>query len=445
MFVCTSGCMSSILKDNAPWAKAPSFDPTRAMLCVSGSCPAATLKTLPSGIQMQQLASGRAADSSSAKREMLDALYKEQQHLDAQQLELNWKRARVFAQYMGPPGKSSKMVLADWVPPLDQHGRPVPSWLKFVPAGSPGTTGLFGTGGAWDPESATPDFDPYCLTRWCSPIKSKPSSILSNNTMCYAHDTCSTCLTGGCAWCQGSEVCGTSCPALWNVNMLTQLSSCPAPATLQQEEQSEDAKELSDLTRMSRQGEVGSELVKNISKEEQKFDSASDQYKFFPLAKKTALGDAGDASAGTVAHLAVRDTGKISMAIALLPFNVQQVKLNAKREMLFFRTETGVQPGLEQSIYDPTVGGGGHWDNWAKPTTTWSLIGRPAPGWLHWGNDNDGGYFNPVGGSEWDPQMLDPVEAKGTYGPATNSYRVQHTHPEDEPSVDAIGSPLEEA
>ena len=88
------------------------------------------------------------------------------------------------------------------------------------------------------------------------------------------------------------------------------------------------------------------------------------------------------------------------------------------------------------------MGGGGEYDTWAKPTTTWSLIGRPAPGWLHWGNDNDGGYFNPVGGTEWDPQMLNPADNKGTYGPAVNAYRERHPEPAEEPSIDLVGSPL---
>jgi len=227
--------------------------------------------------------------------------------------------------------------------------------------------------------------------------------------------------------------------------MLTQLSSCPVPATLAQEEQKEDVKELTDLTRMSSQGEVGSALVKSITREEQKYVNASEQYRPLPLTQTPVLGDAGDATVANLAQLPVPSAGKISLAAALSTLNVQQEHLNAKRQMLFFRTETGVQPGLEHAIYDPTVGGGGSWDNWAKPTTTWSLVGRPAPGWLHWGNDNDGGYFNPVGGSQWDPMMLDPSENKGTYGPATNGYRAKHPHPEDEPSVDAVGSPLFEA
>lgn len=36
---------------------------------------------------------------------------------------------------------------------------------------------------------------------------------------------------------------------------------------------------------------------------------------------------------------------------------------------------------------------------------SWSTIGRPWTGWLHWGNDNDGGYFSPAGGQTWDPEV----------------------------------------
>ena len=212
---------------------------------------------------------------------------------------------------------------------------------------------------------------------------------------------------------------------------------------------------------MSRKSETGDELVKSITTEERRVANATDlemdasKLTFYPLAKAPFLQDRGDVrtvespfmppslrKAVEAAGEAVTKDGKISLATAMAPLNAEQAKLNAKREMLFFRTETGVATGMEpDEIYSHTVGGGGQWDNWAKPTTTWSLVGRPTPGWLHWGNDNDGGYFNPVGGSEWDPQMLDPAANKGTWGPATNRYRVRHPHPEDESSMVA-DSPL---
>jgi len=457
-----SGCLSSILRENPPWASAPSFDPKHAMLCVSASCASATLAARPArGAQeLSGLPAGAAAPAGASSAAKLTAeMRREQQRLDAQQLELNWQRARLFSQFVGPPGtaKAPTMVLADFVPPLDPQGRPVPAWLKFTPAGQPAgaspagaatASGLFGVGGAWDPEAA-------------HPFKVAPTTILTNNTNCYALDTCSTCLGGGCAWCHGAEVCGTSCPRLWNVQMFTQLDSCPAPANVQAQEQAQNTRELEDLTRMSRKSETGDELVKSITTEERRVANATDlemdasKLTFYPLAKAPFLQDRGDVrtvespfmppslrKAVEAAGEAVTKDGKISLATAMAPLNAEQAKLNAKREMLFFRTETGVATGMEpDEIYSHTVGGGGQWDNWAKPTTTWSLVGRPTPGWLHWGNDNDGGYFNPVGGSEWDPQMLDPAANKGTWGPATNRYRVRHPHPEDESSMVA-DSPL---
>ena len=358
-------------------------------------------------------------------------LSNEQHRIDTQQLELNWKRARVFASFMGPPGQSTKMVLADWVPPLDPHGRPVPSWLKFVPAGAPGTSGLFGTNGAWDPETEDP-------TRQRSP------AVMANNTMCYARDSCAACVESGCAWCHGAAVCGTSCPALANVKLFASLSSCPVALTIQEQEQENDAAELKDLTLMSSQSEVGTKLLKNISAEERKYVKATDvTVTFYPLEHLPLFHDMKDPVLSKMVTKAASNANtKLTLQEALAPLNLEQEHLNAKRQMLFFRTETGVAPGVDHSIYDATVGGGGSWDNWAKPTTTWSLVGRPAPGWLHWGNDNDGGYFNPVGGSQWDPQMLDPAENKGSYGPAVNAYRERHPHPEDEPSAGMVGSPL---
>jgi len=443
-----SGCLSSILKENAPWASAPSFDPKRAMLCVTASCTGASLGVRPSGgsQELSVLPANAKPGARSSVAKLTAEITREQQRLDAQQLELNWQRARLFSQFVGPPGKATRMVLADWVPPLDPLGRPVPSWLKFVPAGSPGTSGLFNSGAAWDPEREFPS-------------RVVPAHILANITNCYAHDTCGACLKGGCAWCHGSGVCGTSCPALWNVKMLTKLESCPAPATVQAQEQAQNARELADLTRMSRKSVTGGVLVKNITAEEKLILNATEvemdanKLKFYPLAENPFLkdGDGGDVrmvedpivppsiqAAIKAAGQAVGKDGKISLAAALAPLNAQQAKLNAKREMLFFRTETGVDTGMEHDVYSATVGGGGQWDNWAKPTTTWSLVGRPAPGWLHWGNDNDGGYFNPVGGSEWDPAMINPAANKGTWGPATNGYRMRHPHPEDEPSTAMI-------
>lgn len=459
-----SGCLSSILRENPPWARAPSFDPKTAMLCVSSSCHYASLGA-PLATTTQQLTAlpGAAKWGASVRSKISAAMTREQDKLDVEQLELNWQRARIFSQFVGPPAKAGhRMVLAEFVPPLDPRGRPVPSWLKFTPAGAPGQTGLFGTGGAWDPETK-PKFDPYCVTPWCSPSSTHLTAVLTNNTMCYAHDSCSSCLSGGCAWCHGSSVCGTSCPVLPNVQMYTKLGSCPSPATLQAQEQEEDAKEINDLRVMSAKSEVGPELVKNISFEEQKAVNASDveiearHFTFYPLARTLSLQDEGakgvshreaspslaKAVAKAAALAAAHDAGKISLAAMLAPLNVAQERLNAKRQMLFFRTETGIATGREpDEIYSHTIGGGGEWDNWAKPTTTWSLVGRPAPGWLHWGNDNDGGYFNPVGGSEWDPQMLNPANNKGTWGPATDRYRERHPHPEDEGPATMANSPL---
>jgi hypothetical protein len=426
-----SSCLSTILRDNAPWAVDPSFDPKDASLCVVASCKGSTLQSRPASATQQLSGLPEGMRARPSKTQQLALLSKEQHRLDTQQLELNWKRARVFARFMGAPGKSTKMVLADWVPPLDPRGRPVPSWLKFVPAGAAGTSGLFGTNGAWDPEAE-------------DPTKQQSPAVMANNTLCYAQDTCATCVQSGCAWCHGAAVCGTSCPALSNVRLYTSLSTCPVALTAQEVEQENDEKELRDLTLMSGRSEVGTELLKNISAEEHKYVKAADvMVTFYPLAHLPLFHGIDDPGLSkSVQEAAASNGNKLSLQEALAPLNLEQESLNAKRQMLFFRTETGVAPGLEHSIYDPTVGGGGSWDNWAKPTTTWSLVGRPAPGWLHWGNDNDGGYFNPVGGSQWDPQILDPAEEKGAYGPATNAYRQKHPHPEDEPSAIMVGSPL---
>ena len=64
-------------------------------------------------------------------------------------------------------------------------------------------------------------------------------------------------------------------------------------------------------------------------------------------------------------------------------------------------------------------------DNFAKPTLAWSTIGRPWTGWLHWGMDNDGGYMSPPGGQEWDPSVVNPAEGGG-YGPTTKEYIKEH-------------------
>ena len=411
------GCLASILKANAPWAAAPSFDPRDAMLCVSSTCRDATLTALPAQAteQLSALPAGAAARGPSPQSKVLAALNREQHRLDVQQLELNWKRARVFAAFMGPPGASNQMVLADWVPPLDPHGRPVPSWLRFVPAGAGATTRLFGTDGAGDSEA--------------------PRVVLSNHSAsyCMAHGSCAACTRGGCAWCGGAGICSASCPRLPSVAVYAAgLKACPGPSTLQEEEQAEDAKQLHDLVVDAAHGETGAALVRDNAADET--TSIRAETVFSNSTRDQLLNEAGDPAVGKeVAKAKAAGGSRISLAAALAPLNTEQAHLNAKRQMLFFRTETGVVPGAAQEVYDPTVGGGGTFDNWAKPTTTWSLIGRPAPGWLHWGMDNDGGYFNPAGGTQWDPQMLDPAGNRGTDGPATNEYRAHHPHPEDEP------------
>jgi hypothetical protein len=513
------GCLSSILKANEPWAADPSFDPKHALMCVSASCKA-TLSSSPYSHteELSVLPAGKAAE----RTKMMALLAKEQERLDVEQLELNWNRARVFSQFMGPPGKSNKMVLADWVPPIDidPQGRAVPAWLKFVPAGAPGTSGLFGFNGvreykeggaiynqAWDPSANSQEYTMISL---------------ANGTNCYAHESCGACLSGGCAWCGGSDICGSGCPDLENVKPVSPFFGL-CPASVAAEKQQEDAKLLNDLVRLSKDSETGDKLVKDIKSEEKKYVKATEVFvnaekiTFYPLAKDPFPNDAGlgdkpndeghdsvpphfypaaqtqtqtDTNADTstqrntgkitfyplakdpfpndaglgdkpndeghdsspphfyaamhqaINREAARNGGQISLAAALAPLNDEQQHINSKRQMLFFRTEVGIAPGQEADIYEPTVGGGGEYDTWAKPTTTWSLIGRPAPGWLHWGNDNDGGYFNPVGGTEWDPQMLNPADNKGTYGPAVNAYRERHPEPAEEPSIDLVGSPL---
>jgi len=110
-----------------------------------------------------------------------------------------------------------------------------------------------------------------------------------------------------------------------------------------------------------------------------------------------------------------------SLAAALAPLNTEQSRINTKRQMLSFRMETGT----------PIGGGGEHFDSVARATTTWSTLGRPMTGWLHWGNDNNGGYFNPSGGGSWDPHVVNPASLKGTFGPATNAWVAKHPHAEE--------------
>eukprot|EP00287_Rhodomonas_sp_CCMP768_P013885 CAMPEP_0196753782 /NCGR_PEP_ID=MMETSP1091-20130531/91790_1 /TAXON_ID=302021 /ORGANISM="Rhodomonas sp., Strain CCMP768" /LENGTH=140 /DNA_ID=CAMNT_0042101941 /DNA_START=1 /DNA_END=423 /DNA_ORIENTATION=- len=119
-----------------------------------------------------------------------------------------------------------------------------------------------------------------------------------------------------------------------------------------------------------------------------------------------------------------------TLADALAPLNDEQTRINHDRQMLYFRMETDLHPGEVA----------GDVDNFAKPTTTWSLIGRPMSGWLHWGDDNDGGYLNPVGGTYWDPAVVNPAEDKGSYGPAVNAYKRSHPHPADQEASMAGGA-----
>eukprot|EP00960_Hanusia_phi_P059004 764046-Hanusia_phi.AAC.13 len=416
-------CMSEILRQNKPWSHAQ-IDTAEALQCMKGDCERATEKatvnacllshpsvagSVQSGTSLlAQRDFGKKSSSllstSKASRPFIvpGSLFSEQKALDRQQLLLNWKRARVFARLAGSPsrGKGVK-VFTEWVAPLDPQGRPVPSWLRF------------------EPSSKLSQLQTLTMDQ-----KHVNSTLVQS---CPALSECSSCVNQGCLWCgSDAQICSKECPAIQGQLVHEAVETCPASLTGDHwetksyvkagEKQQENLKRLQEMVELSRKtsGYPLLNALKHLeakkSREKMLFNSKSN------------------------ANL---------LAKTLAQLNFEQEKINMNRQMLYFRTEVGISTGREGSVYDMTVGGGGRFDPFVKSTTTWSLLGRPTPGWLHWGGDDDGGYLNPVGGSGWDPSVVNPAE-NGQYGPATNAYRKKHPHPESEVPLASTmaGSPL---
>ncbi|EKX46815.1 hypothetical protein GUITHDRAFT_137822 [Guillardia theta CCMP2712] len=416
-------CMGDILQTNKPWKDAE-IDATGALECIRGACKSATERaTLNScflshpswgdtnDASMSLLAQknfGKKSSTSSSKSDAKShimvprSLFSQQEALDRQQLLLNWKRAKVFASLVGSPwqGKGVKLF-TEWVPPLDPQGRPVPSWLRFVPSSKLSQS-----------KTSTMEME-------------HGNGTVARN--CASLSECSACVNGGCLWCgSDAQICSTECPAIQGQLVHEAVETCPAslagvksdtsPWGIAVEKQEENLKRLHEMVELARKtsGYPLLDALKHLR------------------AKKTKEEILLDSKLNAN-----------SLTRTLAKLNLEQEKINLKRQMLYFRTEVGISTGREGSVYDMTVGGGGTFDPFVKSTTTWSLLGRPTPGWLHWGGDDDGGYLNPVGGSGWDPSVVNPAE-NGQYGPATNAYRKKHPHPESEAPLASTmaGSPL---
>jgi hypothetical protein len=328
-----SKCMEHILEANKPWTTSH-LDAEYALSCASeGACAAQVLASTahpyPTGRTMSLAARESAALAPSKEQLAYDG-----KQLDKQQLELNWKRARVFAQYFGPPKPQKQdLVLTNWVVPLDLHGRPVPSWLSFQPQ-----TDLQAV--------ATPQLASGVV------MMSPPRNASGTGT---------------------------------ESSMMSRLD----------QEEAKNAIEMKNLVELSKHT-AGYALLEGDKILRANLRAVD----VFPIGDKT---------------------GK-SLAAALAPLNQEQMNINERRQMLSFRMETGT----------PIGGGEQSFEAIARPTTTWSTLGRPMAGWLHWGMDNDGGYFNPTGGTYWDPHVVNPAAAKGTDGPATNEWKKEHPFAEQE-------------
>ena len=158
-------------------------------------------------------------------------------HRDRKQLQLNWRRAKVFAEYAGAPRKTgTTYVLATWVPPLDPQGRPVPSWLTFQPTAlsqflmsqAPSAQSQLSQqlsqqtiGGLQALETVTPLSKPQALNQ------------LQQPPLCTVQTSCHACASlPDCEWCGGQEICSSECAPLPSVVIYTKPDKCLARSGL---------------------------------------------------------------------------------------------------------------------------------------------------------------------------------------------------------------------
>ena len=286
-------CTSRILEKHKPWVASDRIDPEEALSCASeGACKEASKQSailaaktsIPRTVGAQQLAESRAGRSPAMRMSKEEFMY-EVRELDAEQLALNWQKARLFAKYAGAPrAAGTTYALATVVPAVDPKGRPVPSWLKFTPT----AMSLFQMG--QEPAGATKAVEQEMATEFAGGLKplstvtpmSSPGGGMPHHTqqlatshaqVCALKNDCDSCTRKGCQWCGGSELCSSQCANLASVTVYSHPPNCPASSVYSKayaqaagqanlaSKQAQNRLELKSLVSLSESGLTGTGLV----------------------------------------------------------------------------------------------------------------------------------------------------------------------------------------
>ncbi len=249
--VACASCAESILSKHLPWQEGSMLDPEDALSCATeGACSAAAKQAAelalshPSSERLEELAEidgiwpkeQEKAQKKPNEANDVEKMSKEQfaydsRVLDREQLALNWRRAKVFAEYAGAPRASgTTYVLATWVPPLDPLGRPVPSWLTFQPT----ALSQFLMSQAPSLQTALNQQFSQQAVGGLKPLEtvtplSNSQALVQHPPSCLVQTSCHACASiHGCEWCGGQEICAQECAALPQVIIYSKAEQCLA-------------------------------------------------------------------------------------------------------------------------------------------------------------------------------------------------------------------------